>query len=109
MNRVTLRSATWSDLDQAMAWYEKEKAGLASEFLDEVEATLRQVAYTNARFSSTCGACQRASSLGVSSIARANGLLGVAEQGFGAGQVAEQRSVLRRRPKTSGFAFHPFP
>ena len=47
---VVTRPAAAADIETAYRWYEKERAGLGSEFLDAVEKLVRVVAENPERF-----------------------------------------------------------
>ena len=40
---LVFRPEVQEDLDEAWAWYEKQRAGLGDEFLEEVRATLHRI------------------------------------------------------------------
>ena len=46
MKSLLLRPAAAADLEQAWLWYEKQRAGLGDEFLEEAEAAIRRVLAT---------------------------------------------------------------
>ncbi len=49
-HRLYVRPEATSDLDDAMAWYERQKSGLGVRLLDEVSAVLERVQRTPLQF-----------------------------------------------------------
>lgn len=58
--RMHLTSAAEKDIDEAYAWYEKQRSGLGDDFLTRVEACLRQIDRWPKLFPSVDEHCRRA-------------------------------------------------
>lgn len=57
---IIVRRLAASDLADAHAWYDEQRAGLGREFLDEVEAALKRIAEGPLRFPCALGDVRRA-------------------------------------------------
>lgn len=57
---VSFRPVALMELDEATAWYKKQKAGLEFDFLQEVQQTLSCISTTPMRFAPVRGEVRRA-------------------------------------------------